>query len=332
MNSQTKESSYRKLFSKIEKENDFFELEIIKRIKEDYISNHTNDFKKIELLLNRNNDLACPKCGRKDFLKNGLDKNGTQRYLCPRCHKSFNVASSSLLFSSKVNIRSWFVFLESLLSGSSMRNACIMAKISYVTGTQWLNKVFLVLKDYQNDIVLDKSIYIDETYIHEDQSKIFLFDEIGKIKKVKKEPRGISRNKICILVATDCKKSFAEIVCHGRPQKLKNYEICKRHIVEGATIIGDEDTSLTFTANKMNLTRRMYKAYTYEAFEALEPIDQLCSRLKFFIDKHRGFKKEKLADYLNLFIFIDNENYSLGDLYLVTKKLLKMIFEYKKDE
>ena len=84
MNSQTKESSYRKLFSKIEKENDFFELEILKRIKEDYTRNHKNEFKKIELLLNRNNDLACPKCGRKDFLKNGLDKNGTQRYLCPR--------------------------------------------------------------------------------------------------------------------------------------------------------------------------------------------------------------------------------------------------------
>ena len=49
-----------------------------------------------------------------------------------------------------------------------------------------------------------------------------------------------------------------------------------------------------------------------------------------FIDKHRGLKKELLQDYLNLFIFIDNEKKTDGDLYKVTIKLLKLMCEQAK--
>ena len=140
-----------------------------------------------------------------------------------------------------------------------------------------------------------------------------------------KNTRGISRNKICILVATDKTKSFAEVACNGRPQRLKNYNICKKNIQEGSQLIGDLDTSLTYTAKEMNLTRTMYKSNTELAYDKLEPVDQLCNRLKFFINKHRGFKKERLQDYINLFIFIDNEKQINNDLYLVTNKLFKMM-------
>ena len=75
----------------------------------------------------------------------------------------------------------------------------------------------------------------------------------------------------------------------------------------------------------MNLTRTMYKSNTELAYDKLEPVDQLCNRLKFFINKHRGFKKERLQDYINLFIFIDNEKQINNDLYLVTNKLFKMM-------
>lgn len=185
------------------------------------------------------------------------------------------------------------------------------------------------LKYYQDEIVLDKEVFIDETYIHEDKSKIFYYEEIGKIKKVRKEPRGISRNKICILVATDKNKSFGEIVCHGRPRREINYQICKKHIQNNSTVIGDEDTSLTYASRLMGWNRTQIKAYTEEAFERLLPIDDVCNRFKFFINKHRGFKKDLLQDYINLFFFIDNEMHKENDIYKVTIKLLKRMFNTK---
>ncbi len=226
-------------------------------------------------------------------------------------------------------MKSWFAFLECLLSGTSIKAACLTAKIAISTGVEWTNRIFTVLKNYQENITLDKIVYIDETYIHVDSSDVVYEDEIGKIKKVKKSLRGISRNKICILLATDKKHSFAEIVGTGRPSRTKNYEICSKHIQKQSTLIGDEDTSLTYTANELNLKRIQYKSNTEEAYKELEPIDQLCNRLKFFLDKHRGFLKVVLQDYINLFIYIENERFDNTDLYIVTKKLLVLLFQYK---
>lgn len=278
----------------LEKIKDVFEVQILSRILDDYKKYHLHDFKAFESLLEKDKQIECPRCHCSDISKNGKDKNGTQRFVCKSCGKNFNIAADTLFFSSKINIKAWYAFLECILNGTTVAAACTTTKISTVTGSIWMKKIFKVLKNYQDDIVLNSPVFIDETYVHEDASKIEYKDEIGKIKKVKKQPRGISRNKICILIATDKKKSFALIVNHGRPQRMKNYEICKKHIVPGSHLIGDEDTSLTYTANQMKLSREMYKSNTEEAYEHLEPIDQLCSRYKFFLGKHKGFKKEIL--------------------------------------
>lgn len=90
---------------------------------------------------------------------------------------------------------------------------------------------------------------------------------------------------------TDNTCSFAEVVNHGRPKRIKNYEICKRHINPGSLIIGDEDTSLTYTANELNLRRKMYKSGTKEVYKNLEPVDKLCSRLNFFSINIEDLKK-----------------------------------------
>ena len=253
MNRQTRCSSYRKLSLFLEKSKDVFEVQILTRILDDYKKYHTHDFKSFESLLEKGKKIKCPKCHSSDISKNGKDRNGTQRFVCKNCGKNFNIAAGTLFFSSKINIKAWYAFLECILNGTTVSAACTTAKISTVTGSAWMKKIFKVLENYQNDIVLDSPVFIDETYVHEDASKIEYKDEIGKIKKVRKQPRGISRNKICILIATDTKKSFALIVNHGRPQRIKNYEICKKHIMPGSLLIGDEDTSLTDTVNQMML-------------------------------------------------------------------------------
>lgn len=329
MKSQTKNSSYRVLSLLLKYSEDPFEVEILKRIIDDYNNHHKNDLIEFEKLIDKS-EICCPKCKSKNLISHGKDKNGTKRLKCKECGKTFNALASSQLFSSKVNINAWFAFLECIISGTSTKAACIVAKVSLVTGSSWMKKIFKALNEYQKTIVLDGTIYIDETFVHEDKSKIYYMEEIGKIKKVHKQPRGISRNKICILVATDTHKSFAEIVCHGRPQRAINYEICKRHIMNNAKVIGDQDTSLTYTSKNMNWDRTQVKSYTEESFKILKPIDELCGRLKFFLNKHRGFKKQLLQDYLNLFIFVDNEMHKEYNLYKVTMKLMKLIIEESK--
>ena len=333
MISQTKESSYHDLFDKLQKDDlDIFERDLISRIKDDYEKYHKHDIKEIESLLFDTIEITnCKHCHSNKIVSFGHSSNLTKRYKCKDCNKTFSISTNSLLYSSKVNIEAWFAFLECILSGTSIKAACLTAKIAPKTGSEWMNKIFLAIKNYQGSIVFDTDIYIDETYVHVDKSKIYKIDDVGKIKKVKKLPRGISRNMICILVFTDKNKSVAKILNIGRPQRLKVYEVLEKHVNPKTHLIGDEDNSLVYSIDRLGLTRTTYHSNTEEAYKALQPIDQLCSRLKFFIDKHRGFKKDILQDYLNLFIFMDNEKENEKNLYLVTKKLLKLIFSYQKE-
>ncbi|MBR0418363.1 MAG: IS1 family transposase [Erysipelotrichaceae bacterium] len=308
------------------------EENLIIRIKEDYQRYHRNDFKRFEILLkDLNQKTQCPNCGSPYLVSFGKSASGSHRYRCRDCRKTFSTSTGSLSHSSKVNIDAWFVFLECILSGTSVRAASIAAKIAPKTGSEWMSKIFVSLKDYQESIKLSSPIYVDETYVHVDKSRIYYTEEVGKRKKVRKLPRGISRNMICILVATDSRRSIARILNEGRPQRLNVFRQFAPHIKEGSHIIGDEDNALTYTAKKLSLTRTVYKSNTQEAYDNLEPVGQLCDRIKFFIGKHRGFKKDLLQDYLNLAIFIDNEKSENKDLYTVTEKLLKRIFSYSRD-
>lgn len=322
-----REASYRKLFFLLKNSDNYLEKEILSKIKKDYEMFHEHNILNFESLIHNVDE--CPYCKSNKTILYGHDKSGIKRYMCKSCNKTYNLLTNSLFSSSKINIKAWYTFLECLLSGTSMKSACLAAKISIPTGTAWLHKIFIALKDYQNSIILNNKIYIDETYIHVDKSKIKYLDEIGKIRKVPKMPRGLSKNKICILLATDTRKSFAEVCCFGLPQKEPNLIICKKHIKNNSLIIGDEDNSLTLSAHELDLKRIQYKSNTIEAYENLEPIDQLCNRLKFFIDKHRGFLQDYLPDYLNLFIFIDNMKSENIDLYKTTTKLLEILFNYK---
>lgn len=312
--------------------NDDFEKDVLSRILNDYKKNHKHCLSNYEKLLNDERDITCPQCDSKNIVKNGKDRNGTVRLRCKDCNKNFSITSQSLFYSTKVNIRAWLMFLEGIISESSIKAACTNAKISLVTGVNWLKKIFAVLRNYQDKIKLNGHIYIDETYIEVDRSKIEYKDEIGKSKKVLKKPRGISRNKIGILLAIDENKCFGEIINRGRPLRINNYQICKKHIIPTSTLIGDEDNSLAYAAKKLNLSRIQYKANTQEAYDNLEPIDELCGSFKFFLDKHRGFKKDVLQDYINLFIFLHNEKMAKNKPHDIAINMLKLLISYQKRE
>lgn len=313
-----------------EKTDDPIEKSILLRIRGEYERNHSNDFGEIESLILSGREPKCPECGSREFRRNGKAKSGAQRLLCPRCGKSFNAASGTPLFGSKVNVAAWMSFLECLISGSSVRTACVAAKVSLPTGSSWMSKIFDAVRDYQGGIVLGGKVWIDETYVDVNSRERVRLGEIGKVKKVPKKPRGISRNKLCVLAATDGGRCFAFVCGTGRPRKEKNKSICLAHIAKGTVLVGDIDNSMAEAAKALGSERIQYKSNTPEAYENLEPIDGVCDRFKLFVRKHRGFDKHRLQDWCNLFVFLDNEKRANPDLFEVTKRLMVMIIQTEK--
>lgn len=76
------------------------------------------------------------------------------------------------------------------------------------TSLYWLHQVFLVLREYQKDIVLCKNVYIDEMFYKVIKSDIKMKDG--------KQLRGLSKNQHCIGVGYDGTNIIAIEECLGK--------------------------------------------------------------------------------------------------------------------
>lgn len=107
-----------------------------------------NNFLEIKHLLVDNNDnlIGCPYCQSNKVIHYEKNRKRYATLSIQNCNKTFNLSSKSLFFSSKVNILAWYSFLKCILSGTSTSTAFIKAKISFVTGAQWMKKNLMCLK------------------------------------------------------------------------------------------------------------------------------------------------------------------------------------------
>ena len=303
-------------------DDDLITKQLITRIKEEYDSHHLTNFKDIEKNISELKDVKCPKCGSDNCVSNGHTQNGTQRYKC-ECGKVFSIASKSLFHGTKVNIKAWYSFIEGIVSETSIKAACIKAKISFTTGYYWMKKIFKVLESFQENIVLSNNIYLDETYVGIEESKE---------KRVRgKKMRGLSRNKICIVLMNDGEHVLAVKCGFGRPKEKQYYNTCWRHIKEGSTLIHDEEHVHNVLIKELNLKSRAYNAAGGKtlkelAMKELQPINDECRKLKYFLSKHKGIDKDNIQDYLNLYSFITNCKMKDENLYFASNLLLKLLF------
>ncbi len=56
--------------------------------------------------------VACPRCGSLDVVRKGHDHDGTQRWLCKDCHRTFRNAADTIITRSKLRPAVWMRYLE----------------------------------------------------------------------------------------------------------------------------------------------------------------------------------------------------------------------------
>lgn len=64
---QTQNSSYTKMFSALNETEDFFEVDVLSRIQEDYLKYHENNLVDYVCLLDK--ELFCPNCKSTEIIK-----------------------------------------------------------------------------------------------------------------------------------------------------------------------------------------------------------------------------------------------------------------------
>ena len=66
---------------------------------------------------------CCPRCGGLDFIKKGKASDGSQRYRCHGCSRTFGSKTSNAIGMSKLPIDKWMAYIECFVDALPLR-AC----------------------------------------------------------------------------------------------------------------------------------------------------------------------------------------------------------------
>ena len=248
---------------------------------------------------------SCPRCASPDIVRDGFDSRGVRRWACRSCGRTFTPATGTIFEGRKVPVSDWCEFVIQLLSFDSVREIARSNRRSPTTPPWWLAKLFLVLDGIQDGTVLSGRVQIDETYYPVPAAEAERNAD-GSLK------RGLSRNKLCIAVATDGRGRSAFEPCgRGKPSARRALAAYSgHHVARGSTLLHDKEKSHRALVRELGLASVEYDSRRLKSLpdreNPLADVNRLHFLLKSFLDAHKGFDRADLKGWLDLFSVIAN--------------------------
>lgn len=245
----------------------------------------------------------CPYCASEYFSRFGKTTNDIQRYRCKACAKTFTPITGTIFDGHKISISEWMEYCLNIFRYLSITADSWNNRNAFTTSKYWLEKLFLVLEDYESDVVMDGKVWFDETFYTVRSDDIELNADGTK-------PRGLSRNQICIGVACTKDRILCRIEGNGQPTARKSYQAFKDHIAKGSTLIHDDSKAHGLLIENLHLNDECYLSSDLKKLpdkdNPLRRVNEVHARLKNFLYAHNSFNRDKLQGYLNLFTFAMN--------------------------
>lgn len=191
--------------------------------------------------------------------------------------------SDSVFNSSKISFHKLMSYIQLMSFNVPLELICEVLDIASNTAELWRKKIFSTVDNYQDHLKLYNRVWIDETYTEDYQ--------VLESNNNEKHPRGLSKTKICIVVAIDSSKNMLSIICgHGKPSSQRVYAALKDHIIPGTTILHDGDNSHKYLIDALNLKSEVYIANTKDSeyIKNMAMINNMCSWLKRYIWRFIG--------------------------------------------
>jgi len=260
----------------------------------------------------------CPYCGSEWFHKFGFTSNGIRRFRCGECKRTFLPTTGTIFDERRISIEEWLEYCYNLFRHVSITADSWNNKNAFTTSKYWLQKVFLTLDGCQDSIILKGEVWLDETFYTVRSDKIARYEDGTKL-------RGISKNQICIGVATDGIHSLFLVEGDGKTSQKKTFETFRPHITRGSTLIHDREGAHTKLVDELGLNSKTYRAENLMGLpdkeNPLYPVNHAHAILKRFLRAHSGFDRSEIHGYLNLFAFVSNppsDQHEKADIFIKT--------------
>jgi transposase-like protein len=276
-------------------------------LKENYDMHYDSHHLKVEEsgeseMINSYLPTKCPFCSSMTFKRSGYTNSGVQRYKC-ECRKTFLPTTGTIFDDHKLSISEWMEYCLNLFRHVSVLADSWSNKNAYNTSRYWLQKLFVTLDKIQENIVLSGTVWLDETFYSVILNDIVRNPDGSKL-------RGLSRNQICIGVATDKYQTLMLVEGTGKPSQKKTYETFKTHIQPNARLIHDKEAAHKKLVETLALESIIHASgdtkQLLDKDNPLYPVNRVHAILKMFLNSHTGFNREDIQGYLNLFAIVTN--------------------------
>lgn len=262
--------------------------------------------------------ISCPHCKSPRYKRNGKTR-GRQRYLCHDCGKSYGDVSVSLLTKTRYPEK-WLQYLECMAQGLSLRKTAKQLDIHVSTAFFWRHKVLLSLMREPID-GLSGIVEADEMYILDSLKGKNQVKKLGTRQPRKRggasKYRGISREQVCILVATDRKSNaIAQMAGYGRISSLEIDEVIGNYLQGATCLCTDSATNFATYARTKGVEHYALNVRRGERVRGIYHIQHANayhSRFRKWMAKFQGVATKYINHYLEWFRYIEqHKRLSMG--------------------
>lgn len=278
---------------------------------------------------------TCPLCGTfNSTIKHGRTKNGTQRFKCKSCMGTYLLDEST---TSYLNNSDYIIkrFIGFMIDDVTLEVIARNLNIDIKTALYYRYLIFESLRDYQDEVFLDGTIVVDETFVRisEKRYKLFRPDSKGI--------RGISFNHLCVITLINLEgKSIAKVASRGNASPKKYIDLCTKNVGEVTKFIHDGSMIQKQFMRQFDVPNYDARRECDGEFNTLI-VDSLHSNIKRYLFKHAGYRLRNLQHYMNFFVYrynhtpkskhsnnrqiIESRNSMIDDLYKRVKNISKRI-------
>ena len=262
------------------------------------------------LIEHRHIDNECIYCGNSHIVKNGHRADGTQRFLCKDCHKSFIPSSNTIVSGTRKRIETWAKYISCMMDKKTLNETASECNISKNTAFTWRHKVLGALKELADKTFLTGILEADETFFNvsykgnHTKSKSFVMPRKAHKRGNDIHANGLSADKVCVpCVVNEAGVSYGLPIKTG---KISSYGIDKAFeniIAEGAVLCTDNEKAYIEFSKKKHIKLiqtqtdcRVTK--TDSGYYGIQRINAYHKKLKGFIRRFNGVSTKYLENYL----------------------------------
>lgn len=251
---------------------------------------------------------VCPWCGSPHYVKKGRGQDGSQRWLCKGCARTFSQNSANLLSRSKLTSKTWMIFAECMTDGLALRETGLRCGVSLPTA--WFMRMRVCeLVSYRRTTLRRGNFHTDETYLVDNlsgnhkKSRYFTLPRKPHRngRDGRKGTRSKSKGRVAIVCGInefgDC---FCDLVDKGAPTKADIRLVLERYIPAGSFLI--TDGHLSYPDDMWGIPRETVDPKNPLTGD-INMVNALHSRLKEFLAPFHGVSSRRLQRYLDWFCY-----------------------------